>query len=80
MVFIIFQVGKSKEAQTFLNSIEDDAELEGLVFRSTQPVDGVLRTLGQSLDNVRSEAGKEYQQYKKHVSGQAPETFVKSSR
>ncbi|KAE9363160.1 hypothetical protein N431DRAFT_490060 [Stipitochalara longipes BDJ] len=67
MVFIIFQVGKSKDAQTFLNSIEDDEELEGLVFRSTQPVDGVLKTLGQSLDNVRGETGKEFKQYKKHL-------------
>ncbi|RSL74132.1 hypothetical protein CEP53_000454 [Fusarium sp. AF-6] len=63
LVFIIFQVGKSRKAQEFLNSLSEDAELEGLMHRSNQPVDAVMSSLEDRLDVVESDTGREYKKY-----------------
>ncbi|KAM4068141.1 von willebrand factor type A domain-containing protein [Hirsutella rhossiliensis] len=67
MVFIIFRVGNSNDARVFLNDAKDDAKLDGLVYRSDEPIDGVLRNLVPALDHVRSETGEEYKEYKRYV-------------
>ncbi|KAH8726775.1 hypothetical protein GQ44DRAFT_725947 [Phaeosphaeriaceae sp. PMI808] len=66
-VFIMLQVGKSAKAQAFLKDLEDDEALDGLVYRSGEPVDAVLKRLKRPLNNVHDEVGKNYKKYKKHL-------------
>lgn len=67
MIFIIFQVGRSKEAQIFLNNLGDDEEVNDLVYRSSQKVDDVIRNLEGPIGNVRSDTGKDYKKYKRYL-------------